>query len=56
MYSRAARKFVIDKKDHENPNLGPGCYTADEAILTLGKTSGNEGYVLNKKIFNCLRM
>ncbi|KAJ3296050.1 Sperm-tail PG-rich repeat-containing protein 2 [Rhizoclosmatium sp. JEL0117] len=44
MYSRAARKFLTPDPDHANPNLGPGCYTADEATLIAGKTLGENGY------------
>jgi hypothetical protein len=44
MYSRAPRKFLTPDADHANPNLGPGCYTADEATLIAGKALGEEGY------------
>ncbi|KAI9341973.1 hypothetical protein BDR26DRAFT_1006911 [Obelidium mucronatum] len=44
MYSRAPRKFLTPDPDHANPNLGPGCYTADEATLIAGKTLGENGY------------
>ncbi|KAJ3076836.1 Sperm-tail PG-rich repeat-containing protein 2 [Podochytrium sp. JEL0797] len=44
MYSRAPRKFLTPDADHANPNLGPGCYTADEATLIAGKTLGENGY------------
>ncbi|KAJ3244263.1 Sperm-tail PG-rich repeat-containing protein 2 [Chytriomyces hyalinus] len=44
MYSRAARRFLTPDPDHANPNLGPGCYTADEATLIAGKTLGESGY------------
>ncbi|KAJ3354669.1 Sperm-tail PG-rich repeat-containing protein 2 [Entophlyctis luteolus] len=44
MYSRAARRFLEPDADHANPNLGPGCYTADEATLIAGKTLGENGY------------
>ncbi|KAJ3108100.1 Sperm-tail PG-rich repeat-containing protein 2 [Phlyctochytrium planicorne] len=44
MYSRAERKFLAPDADHANPNLGPGCYTADEAALIAGKTLGINGY------------
>ncbi|KAI8622554.1 hypothetical protein BC830DRAFT_439584 [Chytriomyces sp. MP71] len=44
MYSRAPRRFLTPDPDHANPNLGPGCYTADEATLIAGKTLGESGY------------
>ncbi|KAJ3191071.1 Sperm-tail PG-rich repeat-containing protein 2 [Irineochytrium annulatum] len=44
MYSRAERKFLTPDADHANPNLGPGCYTADDQALIAGKTIGNDGY------------
>ncbi|KAJ3413396.1 Sperm-tail PG-rich repeat-containing protein 2 [Chytridiales sp. JEL 0842] len=44
MYSRAPRKFLTPDQDHANPNLGPGCYTADEPTLIAGKALGEEGY------------
>ncbi|KAJ3107498.1 Sperm-tail PG-rich repeat-containing protein 2 [Physocladia obscura] len=44
MYSRTARHFLTPDPDHANPNLGPGCYTADEATLIAGKTLGENGY------------
>ncbi|KNC98477.1 uncharacterized protein SPPG_06178 [Spizellomyces punctatus DAOM BR117] len=44
MYSRSERKFLAPDADHANPNLGPGCYTADEPALIAGKILGNEGY------------
>ncbi|KAI9098728.1 hypothetical protein DFS34DRAFT_618740 [Phlyctochytrium arcticum] len=44
MYSRATRKFLAPDADHANPNLGPGCYTADESGLFAGKSLGRDGY------------
>ncbi|KAI9205575.1 uncharacterized protein BJ171DRAFT_580749 [Polychytrium aggregatum] len=44
MYSRAQRKFLQPDADHANPNLGPGCYTADESTLLAGKILGDDGY------------
>ncbi|KAJ3324699.1 Sperm-tail PG-rich repeat-containing protein 2 [Blyttiomyces sp. JEL0837] len=44
MYSRSIRKFLQPDHDHANPNLGPGCYTADEATLISGKSLGEDGY------------
>ncbi|KAJ3272537.1 Sperm-tail PG-rich repeat-containing protein 2 [Terramyces sp. JEL0728] len=44
MYSRSERKFLAPEKDQANPNLGPGCYTSDEAVLFAGKLIGGGGY------------
>ncbi|KAJ3126312.1 Sperm-tail PG-rich repeat-containing protein 2 [Nowakowskiella sp. JEL0407] len=44
MYSRAERQFFDSKLLHANPNLGPGCYTADEPALYAGKILGEDGY------------
>ncbi|KAI9326042.1 hypothetical protein DFJ73DRAFT_954905 [Zopfochytrium polystomum] len=44
MYSRAIRKFLEPSADHANPNLGPGCYTSDEATLIAGKSLNESGF------------
>lgn len=44
MYSRSVRKFLQPSHDHANPNLGPGCYTADETTLIAGKSLNETGF------------